>query len=57
VYANSSRTSRVYYRNWLLVQYALDVRGLTYDALLKDTAQEARWSEEMMGWYNGDTLR
>jgi hypothetical protein len=40
-----------YYKDWLLVQYCLDVRKLTFDQLLKDTTGEDHTMQAMMAWY------
>jgi hypothetical protein len=51
---DGSRTSRAYYKNWLLVQYAVDVRNMNYDQLLRDTTSEASWKAQMMSWFEGN---
>jgi hypothetical protein len=48
---DSTGTVISYYRNWLLVQYCLDVRKMSYDRLLKDTMSEALLTRNMMDWY------
>ncbi len=39
---DSTGTVIPYYKYWLLVQYCIDIRKMTYDHLLKDTSQESR---------------
>ncbi|MCW3101765.1 MAG: hypothetical protein JWO09_205 [Bacteroidetes bacterium] len=40
-----------YYRYWLLVQYCMDIRKMSYMQVLTDTTQEASLRQEMMSWY------
>jgi len=40
-----------YYKAWLLVQYCMDVRKLTFDQLLKDPVDEKEVTRAMMTWY------
>ena len=48
---DSTGTVIPYYKSWLLVQYCLDIRKMSYTELLKDTAPEALVSQYMMNWY------
>ena len=48
---DSTGTVLTYYRNWLLVQYCLDVKKMTYTQLLRDKTAEAELEQEMMNWY------
>ena len=43
-----------YYKSWLLVQYSLDIRKMSYDQLLKDNTKESTLNTEMMAWYNAN---
>ena len=43
-----------YYRSMVLVRFCLEVKGMSYDQLLKDTASERRVRVEMMAWYAAD---
>jgi hypothetical protein len=49
-FADSTVSSREYFRYRLLVQYCLEVKKMTYENLLKDTASEQTISTEMMNW-------
>ena len=40
-----------YYKNWLLVQYCLDIRKMSYDRLLTDTTSAVLLTQNMMDWY------
>jgi len=40
-----------YYKHWLLVQYCLDVRKMSYAGLVRDTTREALLTQDMMDWY------
>jgi hypothetical protein len=40
-----------YYRYWLLTQYCLDIKHMTYVQLLADTSSKAEIETEMMEWY------
>ncbi len=48
---DSTGTVIPYYKSWLLVQFCLDVRKMSYAELLKDTAREAVVTQYMMSWY------
>lgn len=43
-----------YYKDWLLVQYCLDVQELSYEELLQDSRARADVEKEMWSWYNGE---
>jgi len=43
-----------YYKSWLLVQYSLDIRKMSYDQLLKDNTKENALRNEMMAWYKAN---
>lgn len=40
-----------YYEDWILVQYCIDVKNMSYDQLLEDKTQETELRAEMMKWY------
>lgn len=42
-----------YYNAWILVQYCMDIRQMTYQQLLADTTNEQAMRREMMNWYDG----
>jgi hypothetical protein len=50
-FADSTRTIIPYYQNWLLVQYCMDIKIMSYDQVLKDTLNTERLRSQMMQWY------
>ena len=42
---------RTYYQYWILVQYCLDVKKMSYKAVLADDHSEQHVYEDMMRWY------
>ena len=40
-----------YYKAWVMVQYCMDVRRLSFDQLLRDNGDENAVATEMMEWY------
>ncbi len=48
---DNSITSREYYNYWIMVQYCLDIKKMTYQQLLSDTSSEQSYEEEMINWY------
>lgn len=50
-FPDSTGTTIPYYRSRLLVQYALNVKRMTYAQLLDDTTSEETLLGEMMRWY------
>ena len=48
---DSTGTVIPYYKAWLLVQYCVDIRRLTFDQLLNDTTSEKVIYEKMLAWY------
>ncbi len=44
-------TPSVYYDAWLLMQYCLDVKKMTYKNLLKDTTSQQNTNAQMMKWF------
>ncbi|MBC7873969.1 MAG: hypothetical protein H7Y01_08235 [Ferruginibacter sp.] len=49
---DSTGTVIPYYRNWLLVQFCLDIKHMTYEQVLSDTTGEEIVRKQMMDWYN-----
>jgi len=45
---------REYYNYWTLVQYCLDIKQMTYQQLLSDTANEQCVRQEMINWYENN---
>jgi uncharacterized protein YjaZ len=51
VLADNTIVSKDYYKNWILVQYCLNIRGMNYQQLLSDTTSEQSIKKEMMNWF------
>ena len=51
-FADSASTSREYYNYWILMQYCIGIKKMTYKQILKDTTKEESIKQEMMNWYN-----
>ena len=50
-FADGSGTIILYYRYWLLVQYCMNVKKMSYDAVIDEAMpQETMW-QQMMDWY------
>jgi len=41
-----------YYKGKLMMEYLMDIRHLSYDQVLRDTASENRIYQEMIRWNN-----
>lgn len=52
-FPDQTGTVITYYKSWLLTQYCIDVKKMTYKQILDDVANEESISVEMMNWYNG----
>ena len=50
--ADNTITPRAYYNYWILTQYCLDIKKMSYQTLLTDSTSEQSYKEEMMNWYN-----
>jgi hypothetical protein len=50
-FADGSIAPSTYYSNWLLVQYCLNIKKMTYQQLLDDQTSEQVLQAEMMDWY------
>ena len=50
-FADSTGTVIPYYQHWLLVQYCMEGKQLTYEELLADPTDEKTMEREMMDWY------
>ncbi len=50
---DSTGTVIPYYHAWLLVQFCMDVRKMSFDQLLDDTTNERTVNDQMMAWYAG----
>ncbi len=51
-FADSTIAPREYYKRWILVQYCLNIKKMSYKKLLADTASEHQVKQEMMDWYS-----
>jgi len=50
-FADGTLAPRGYYDSWILVQYCIDIKKMTYRQILTDTTGEKRMRQEMMNWY------
>jgi hypothetical protein len=50
-FADNTGTVIAYYKNWLLVQYCIDVKKMSYQQILNDEVKEEIVRDEMMNWY------
>ena len=50
-FADSTIAPREYYENWTLIQYCIDIKKMTYNQILADTASEQIVRQEMMSWF------
>ncbi len=52
VFRDKTIAPRDYYEYWTLVQYAMDIKKMTYTDMLKENVSEASVRKEMNRWYN-----
>lgn len=50
-FEDNTITPKVYYNDWILTQYCLDIKKMSYQNLITDTTSEQSYKEEMMNWY------
>ena len=50
-FSDSTIAPRDYYNAWLLIQYCLDIKKMTYENLLNDTTTEQTTTTQMMNWF------
>jgi hypothetical protein len=50
-FADSTLTSKDYFRYRFLVQYCLEIKKHTYENLLQDTTSEQTTTTQMMNWF------
>ena len=50
-FADSTITPREYYSYWILVQYCLDVKKMSYQQLLTEKINKLTLKQEMINWY------
>ena len=43
---------RAYYESWILVQYCMNIKKMSYKQMLADTASEQAIRQEMMSWFS-----
>ncbi len=51
-FADSTFVGKDYYSCWILMQYCIDIKRMTYKQVLDDTTQEENVRHEMMNWYH-----
>jgi hypothetical protein len=51
-FSDSTITSREYYKYWILVQYCMDIKKMSYSQILADTTSEQKVRQEMMRWFS-----
>ena len=51
LFADSTGAVIPYYKYWLLVQYSMDIKKMTYAQILADTTKEETVRLQMMDWY------
>jgi hypothetical protein len=51
-FSDSTIAPKDYYKAWLLVQFCMDIKKLSYSQLLNDTTNEKTINAEMMNWYS-----
>lgn len=50
-FSDSTIAPKDYYNSWLLIQYCLDIKKMTYENLLRDTTSEQTTNTQMMQWF------
>jgi hypothetical protein len=53
-FADSTISPEEYYNYWIMVQYCMDIKKVTYKQVLADSTNEETINEEMMTWYKGN---
>jgi hypothetical protein len=56
-FGDSTIAARNYYNSWLLTQYCLDIKKMTYENLLKDTTSEEGITIQMMNWFANHSIQ
>ena len=51
-FPDSTGTVIPYYKNWLLMQYCIEIKKMTYIQVLNDTTNEESINQEMMKWFS-----
>lgn len=52
-FADGTGTSLQYYKNWLLIQYCMNIKKMTFVQIIHNKQGEAELTTEMMKWYSG----
>lgn len=55
-FADSTGVVIPYYKNWLLVQYCMNIKKMTYDQIIEDSEQEETVRQQMMTWYHSNRI-
>ena len=50
-FADNSIVPREYYNYWILMQYCMNIKKMTYTQILADTTKEETMRQEMMNWF------
>lgn len=50
-FSDSTISPREYYDHWLLVQYCMDVKEMSFDELMSDATPEQELERQMMHWF------
>ena len=51
-FADGTGTVISYYQYWLLIQYCIDIKRMTYEQILNDRTTEEQIRNQMMTWYH-----
>ncbi len=54
-FADHTGTVINYYKSWLLVQYCVDIKKMSYQQILSKDVEEDAIREEMMNWYRNQS--
>ncbi|MGB8194582.1 MAG: hypothetical protein WCF67_21805 [Chitinophagaceae bacterium] len=51
-FADGTGTVIPYYKYWLLVQYCMDIKKMSYAQIIQDTTSEKSLNDQMMKWFS-----
>ena len=51
-FADSTFVGKDNYSLWILIQYCMDIKKMTYKQVLTDTTKEENLRQEMMNWHD-----
>ncbi len=57
LFPDGTGTTIEYYKYWLLVQFSMDIKKMSYDRILNDRTQEKMIWVELMNWYHTQILK